>query len=129
MKAETISEILKKGKKSDLAEGCAEWLIAHDYVYSPVFGWEKANVVEHFNLDPNLNCVPCEWKPKWVENDKKGKDKYGNSVSSGGSTAAFVQHPTEKDWYVADNYLAYMKFRKNRDLQEIAQKNIPLPTE
>jgi hypothetical protein len=124
MKIESLKELIKAKNFGKAAEKSAEWLIKHDYVYSPVFGWERAEIVERFNLDPNKEGVPMQLKPKIIEIKATGKDRYGNTVQGAEGSTTWGTHETEKEWYVADNYLEYMKFKKARDTADIFMSGV-----
>ena len=101
-------DLLKDRK--NLAENSTAWLIEHEYVYSPVFGWEKANIVERFNLNPNLTGIPTELKPLLVEVTGKNKDTYGNVVG-GDSKTSYTEHPTAKKRVPTQNWFDYRAYK------------------
>jgi hypothetical protein len=125
----SVKKVLEtKGIKTAAGE-CETWLLEHGYIYNPVFGWEKIDLLKSFALDPNMKGIPCVLKPKWVEKETDSfTDKYGNRVKTEKKTE-YVQHPDLKEWYPSDNWLAYYDYKCRKEKEEMAKSFIPLPAE
>ena len=97
--------------------------------YNPVFGYELKEIIDHFNLDPNMNGIPMVLKPLWLEKKSSNfTDQYGNKVKTE-AKAEWIQHPDKKEWYPSDGWLGYIAWKKQKAQQQMAQQNIPTPTE
>ncbi len=129
MDLSTIKTSLKNGIDKTSAE-CEIWLLENGYIYNKTFGWEKKELIEQFNLDPNMSGVPMQLKPLWVEKKASDfKDSYGNKVKADGGRTEWVKHPTKTEWYPSDSWLIFYKYTTERDKKTVAQKTIPLPVE
>ena len=122
-------EINKKNFKHIDPVKSEEWLIEHGYIYNKIFGWERTEIIERFKLNPEMKGVPLVLKAKWAEK-RVGKlsvfDEYGNKSQISGR-GGWEKHPTEKEWYPSENWLAYLEFKNNRIKQSTAESLIPMP--
>lgn len=137
----SLNEILTKKKiaKVNMAEfgnSCAEDLIANGYIHSPVFGWERIEIIERFNLNPDLEGVPCILYPERDYKEIAVSDKDESGKPTGGKKVIRTWYETGKMfWGAVDNYLAYLQFKKDRwakyDAEDYAKKvnNPPMADE
>jgi len=113
---QSLNEILEKSKKNNITvrEESENWLIEHGYIYTEVFGWEKPEYLEMFNLNPNSRGIPCVQveEIEYRENKYVKKDVYGNKTGECEikktpiKTGRMVYAPKE-------NYLSYREFKKD----------------
>jgi hypothetical protein len=128
----SLQEILTKNSLSknnlkEFGQTCREWLIEHGYIYSEVFGWERMEIIEQFKLDPELKGVPsvlCD-DMDYKEVMEYEKDAYGQRT--GEKVVKRKWFKTGKQyWGAAENYLAYMQFKRDRwakyDAEDYAKK-------
>lgn len=124
------SLIIKNFGVKKAAKHAKEILISQGYVYNDVYGWEKPELIESFGLDPNMTGVPCSLQPKWIEVEVKFfKDNHGNTQKVAPGTTRWERSTTERAWYPTENWLAYIAYRKQKNLQQMAFNSIPLPAE
>ena len=126
-----MEKITLQNFKTKTPSECEEWLISHGYIYNRTFGWERIEIIERFNLNPDMTGVPCTLKYKWDEIDggnKTVRDEFGNSIRVK-LTAGWKRSETEKEWQISDNWLAYMNFKKNRNISYEIQAKNPKPNE
>lgn len=97
------------------------WLVDNGYIYNEVTGLEKIEVLERFKLNPEMKTVPTQLyqdyeikQQKITERDILGK-KTGEKI---------VEQKIYKETYhigASENFLAYFNWKKNKNLQDIAQ--------
>lgn len=94
-----LKELNKKAKQLGVKFGdyCQGEMINKGYVWNDCFGWEKPEVLKQFNLDPDMEAIPS----KRFE-DENGKKK---NVAS-------------------DNYLNYIKWKKEQDEKRMRDEYI-----
>ena len=121
-----IKEVLQSGDTTlERAESCRAWLIARGYIYNEIFGWEKIDVLESFNLNPNMSGVPCEMKGRWkeVKISKKETDEFGVRTGEKIEMTDWKRSETELEQQITQNWMDYKKFKKERNEQRLAAKN------
>jgi hypothetical protein len=97
------------------------WLIDNGYIYNEVTGWEKIEVLERFKLNPEMKKIPTQTyqdyevkQQKITERDLLGK-KTGERI---------IEQKIKKETTFtapSENFLAYFNWKKNKNLQDIAQ--------
>lgn len=120
----SFKEILKGKTKIEISEYFEKKLIANGYIYNPVFGWERIEIINQFSLNPNIEGVPCSLQAKWVvAKSKKIKDGFGNVMNNEHNT--WVRSDILREYYPIDNWLAYKEFKRKQDKSHLAtEQNI-----
>ena len=121
-----LKDLLTKHQKN-ISHHCQEDLIANGYIYSPVFGWERMEIIEQFGLKPDLEGVPAVLRPETDYKEVMVSDRDENGKPTGEKKVIRKWFETgKKVWGAADNYLAYLQFKKDRwakyDAEEYAKK-------
>ena len=117
-----IKEIFKtKGIKA-VAKTCRDDLISKGFVYNPIYGWEKPEVLESFGLDPNMKGVPFSYQKSWVQTKNAGKDKFGNRIKADDNGGKWVRSDNKFEWYPTQNWLLYYKSKIEKNKRDIAEK-------
>lgn len=93
----SLKEIFNQsGSIQEMAEKAKNRLIENRYIFNPVFGWEKPETLEAFQLDPNMEAIPSETR---FDND------LGHSCK--GPTAQWLKYQDYKTKKSKADYFEY----------------------
>ena len=120
---DTLKKTLKEKGIKEVGKSCFDWLVEHGYLYSELLGWEKAEVYERFNLSPNITAVPCYYTDETDYKEKRMPitDEYGKRTGE----YQMVKHQFftgKKVLAINENYLNYMRWKKEKDINFIKQQ-------
>ena len=117
-------EMLKQFKKLGMqgnAKKAEEDLIAKGYVHNDTFGWEKMNIIEKFNLNPNMTGVPSVLVDEvdYKESKKEKRDPITGKRSGEFEIELLPVKTGKQIWVTSQNYLDYLDYKKHKhDLTE-----------
>jgi len=127
-KVEAFSGIMKlvaDAKKAgrSFKDHCEGTLIEKGYVKNDVFGWEKIEILEKFNLDPDMKVIPSKRVDEVNHKDSKKavKDNFGKNT--GEYKIERLPVSTGKTLLVAsDNWNDYINYKRQLFKQELAKE-------
>ena len=117
-----FKELLTKQTKREISDDYEKKLIAKGYIYNEVFGWEKIDIINRFDLDPNMTGIPCSFQAEWIKGKNRSrKDNRGNTIQA--QAGEWIRSETKKKLYPIDNWFAYMIFKKKRNIGNVVVAN------
>ena len=114
-----LKEIQEKAKSLGITFGdqCEGDLISKGYTYNDCFGWEKTEVLQRFNLNPDMEKIPgIEIKDFDIKETKTAiKDEFGNKTGEYKLKQERVETPKIVR-IPSPNWMNYLRYKKEQEI-------------
>ena len=115
-----IAAVFKHGIK-EMGKFCEARNIKKGFVFNPVYGWEKPEILKSFGLNPNMDGIPSRWYKECEIKETRiaKKDDYGRKT---GEYEIKKEKIDTGRWQLgaSENWLVYYNWKTSKLKQQIA---------
>lgn len=117
----SINQIKKEKNLYERAKKSNNWLVDNGYIYNPVTGWEKLEVLLRFKLNPEMKSIPTQL---YRDYEIKTKSSYKKGAIGKQQDIEIIEEKVYKNTYyrgASANFLAYYQWKKNKNASDMAE--------